>query len=91
MDRRVFIAGAAAVLGTREAAGQQTDKVAKIGFLSPAPASDARDKALREGLSELGYIAGKNILIEGRFAHGKFERLPRLAIELVASRSARPL
>ena len=41
------------------------------------------DNALREGLRELGYIEGKNIVIEGRFAEGKFERLPALAMELV--------
>src|SRR5712664_1952811 len=66
---------------------QQPAKIPRIGFLtagSPsASPSVSRLEAFRAGLSELGYIEGKNILIEPRWADEKYERLPELAAELV--------
>jgi len=68
-------------------AQQPMVKVPKIGFLANGSASDAptalRLEAFRQGLRELGYIDGKNINIEYRYAGGRFERLPELAEELV--------
>jgi putative ABC transport system substrate-binding protein len=67
------------------AAAQQPAKIPRIGFLSslsPAVVSD-RMEAFRHGLRELGYVEGKNIVIDGRYAEGKTERLPELAAELV--------
>ena len=66
-------------------AQQQPAKVARIGFLGPASASGyaSRVEALREGLRDFGYVEGKNIVIEYRWAEGKYERLPELAAELV--------
>jgi len=64
---------------------QQPNKVPRIGYLitsSPSPNS-ARIEALRQGLRELGYIEGKNIVIEWRSAEGKADRLPSLATVLV--------
>jgi putative ABC transport system substrate-binding protein len=64
---------------------QQLTKIPRIGFLSslsPAAVS-ARMDAFRQGLRELGYVEGKNIVIEYRWAEGKTERLPDLAAELV--------
>src|SRR5437867_6190965 len=63
----------------------QPAKVIRIGFLGPtAAASDAgRMEALRAGLRDLGYLEGKNLVIESRWAEGKFDRLPELAAELV--------
>jgi len=64
---------------------QQPKKVPRIGFLSslsPAAVS-ARMDAFRQGLRELGYVEGKNIVIESRWGEGKTERLPDLAVELV--------
>jgi putative ABC transport system substrate-binding protein len=64
---------------------QQPKKVPRIGFLSslsPAVVSD-RLEAFRQGLRELGYVEGKNIVLEWRYAEGKTERLPDLAAELV--------
>ncbi len=64
---------------------QQAGKVWRIGFLSPGSASGQANRmdALRAGLRELGYVEGKNIVIEYRWAEGKYDRLPDLAAELV--------
>jgi putative tryptophan/tyrosine transport system substrate-binding protein len=64
---------------------QQPKKMPRIGFLSAASSSaiSARVEAFRQGLRELGYVDGKNIFIEWRFAEGKSDRLPSLAAELV--------
>ena len=61
-----------------------------IGVLSPASAAaSARSMAtLRQGLGNLGYVEGRNIAIEYRFAEGSLERLPRFATELVALKPA---
>ena len=67
------------------AEAQQPKKVPRIGFLaavSPS-ANSARVEAFRQGLRELGYVEGKNIVIEWRYAEGKLDRLPALAAELV--------
>src|SRR5262249_11803709 len=67
------------------AAAQQTKKVPRIGFLrSLGPSANTyRIDAFRQGLRELGYVEGKNIVIEWRSAEGKPDRLPALATELV--------
>jgi putative tryptophan/tyrosine transport system substrate-binding protein len=67
------------------ASAQQPKKVPRIGFLttvSPSAIAD-RIEAFRQGLRELGYVEGKNIVIEYRYAEGKLDRLPALAAELV--------
>jgi putative ABC transport system substrate-binding protein len=72
------------LLITGLAQAQQT-KVARIGFLSSLSPSAVADRieAFRQGLRELGYVEGKHIVIERRYAEGKTERLPDLAAELV--------
>jgi putative tryptophan/tyrosine transport system substrate-binding protein len=63
---------------------QQQTKIPRIGFLvarSPSANVD-RIEAFRQGLRELGYVEGKNIVIEWRYAEGKLDRLPALAAEL---------
>ena len=63
---------------------QQPTKVPRIGYLSPgSPVHRRRTEAFRQGLRELGYVEGKNIVIESRHAEGKLDRLPALAAELV--------
>jgi len=63
---------------------QQPKKVPRIGILSPlsSSADDLLD-AFRQGLRELGYVEGRNIVIEYRSAEGRNDRLPELAAELV--------
>ena len=67
------------------AEAQQAKKVPRIGYLTAASASAMvpRANAFRQGLRELGYVEGKNILIEYQYADGKLDRLPALAAELV--------
>jgi putative ABC transport system substrate-binding protein len=67
------------------AEAQQATKIPRIGYLiaaSPSP-SLARTEAFQQGLRDLGYVEGKNIVIEWRSAEGKLDRLPALAAELV--------
>jgi len=61
---------------------QQTKKVPRIGYLTLTVSSSSRETFL-EGLRDLGYIEGQNIVIEYRHAAGRAERLPDLAAELV--------
>ena len=67
------------------AQAQQPTKVARIGYLSPGDpvGRGYRTEAFRLGLKELGYIEGKNIIIEYRFAEARSDRLPELARDLV--------
>ena len=64
---------------------QQPARIPRIGILIAPSASSfsARVEAFRRRLRELGYVEGKNIVIEYRYAEGKLERLPDLAAELV--------
>jgi len=64
------------------AQAQQPKKVPRIGYLGSVSSSDRID-AFRQGLRELGYVDGKNIIIEWKSAEGKLDRLPGLAADLV--------
>jgi putative ABC transport system substrate-binding protein len=87
MDRRVFIGTmAGGLLAAPPAAeAQQAAKIARIGYLTGSLATGPHlPEAFRQGLRDLGYIEGRNVVIEYRDAEGKLERLPALAAELVA-------
>jgi putative tryptophan/tyrosine transport system substrate-binding protein len=87
MRRRDFIAalGAAASIPVAVRAQQQAGKVPRIGYLRVTSASDRPPllDTFRQGLRELGWIEGQNIVIDYRFAEGRLDRLPDLAAELV--------
>jgi len=87
MERRAFLAGMGAALLTTPlaAVAQQTGKVARIGYLGPTSPSSSSSllDAFRQGLRELGWVEGQNIVIDYRFAEGRYDRLPDLAAELV--------
>ena len=81
-----LIASSVLFVGVVEMAqAQQPKKIPRIGYLTAVSlsANAARIEALRQGLRELGYVEGKNIIIEWRGADEKPDRLPALAAELV--------
>jgi|SRR5437867_4962784 len=90
MNRRAFLCGL--TLGTlsrslaAEAQEYKAGKVARIGLLSQGSPTSGQHirEAFRQGLREVGYVDGQNIVIEYRYAEGKAERLPDLAAELVS-------
>jgi ABC-type uncharacterized transport system substrate-binding protein len=87
VDRRRFLlTSLAGALAAPRAGAQQVAKVARIGYLSInlAAATPNLHEAFRQGLRDLGYVEGRNVVIEYRDAEGKAERLPTLAAELVA-------
>jgi putative ABC transport system substrate-binding protein len=67
------------------ALAQQPKKIPRIGYLSASSAAEAlsRTEAFRQGLRDLGYVEGENIVVEFLYADGKFDRLPALAADLV--------
>ena len=83
--RLAFFALGAWILLAPPLAEAQPERMHRIGFLSVASSSSmaARVDAFRQGLRELGYVEGKNIIIDFRWGDGRNERLPRLAAELV--------
>src|SRR2546425_268497 len=88
MDRREFIVTLAGGLlaAPFAAEAQQAAKIARIGYLSAGglAANPHLPEAFRQGLRDLGYVEGRNVVIEYRSAEGTLERLPALAAELVA-------
>jgi putative ABC transport system substrate-binding protein len=86
MDRRRFLlTSLAGVLAAPFAAeAQQAGKVYRIGFLWDTPAVWPHAlEAFRQGLRDLGWVEGQNIVIEYRWTQGRFDRLPSLVEELV--------
>src|SRR6185295_10563926 len=87
MERRTFLVMASGSLlaAPLAAEAQQANKIARIGWLSGNMANNPQlPEAFRQGLRDLGYVEGRNVVIEYRDAGGNFERLPALAAELVA-------
>src|SRR6266566_5038504 len=90
MDRRsfLFVFSLGGLSAPLAADAQPTGKVYRIGYLGmgSATVSPPFVEAFREGLRELGLVEGQNIVIDYRFAEGRFDRLPDLAAELVRLR-----
>jgi putative ABC transport system substrate-binding protein len=91
MKRRAFIArfGGAAAMWPIAARAQQPSRIWRVGLLSPAPDTAfgrALVGAFRQRLQELGYIEGRNLVLDVRRAEGDYARLPGLAAELVSLR-----
>jgi putative ABC transport system substrate-binding protein len=90
IDRRAFIASIAGglVIARSVAEAQPAAKVYRVGVLLGATAETVTPlvRALTEGLRDLGYVEGRNIVFERRYADGRVERLPDLAAELVQLR-----
>jgi putative ABC transport system substrate-binding protein len=85
-SRRVFLGTltGGVLAASRIAEAQQAEKVYRIGYLGPSSATAVSrfTEAFRQGLRELGWVEGQNIVIEYRFAEGQYDRLPDLAAEL---------
>jgi putative ABC transport system substrate-binding protein len=90
LSLRTLVVAALLALGTAlpSAHAQSVGKVPKLGFLNGGlPAERAHLlEAFRQGLRDLGYVEGRTVLIEHRWAEGKVDRIPELAAELVALR-----
>ena len=87
MNRKITVLTLCAMLFAlcASADAQQPTKIPRIGYLniSSPSASNLRAEAFRQGLREIGYVEGKNIVIEWRSAEETLDRLPALAAELV--------
>jgi len=87
VDRRTFLAGSLGLLAAPLAAeGQQRPSVARVAFLEGGNLESDLWQATRDGLRELGYVEGKNLIIEYRSASGQFDRVPELLAELIQLR-----
>src|SRR5215831_14506611 len=90
MDRRTFLAGTGALLLATPlgAEAQQAAKVYKIGYLNAGRSSDdlGAKSPFRLGLHALGYVEGRDFVMEHRWAEGHLDRLPVLAADLVRAR-----
>ncbi|HXV83984.1 MAG TPA: ABC transporter substrate-binding protein [Candidatus Binatia bacterium] len=85
IGKHVFcLALCALLLALSLPAESQQPQLYRIGYLAARSALEARDEAFRQGLRDLGYIEGKDIIIEYRFAEGKSDRIPMLAAELIS-------
>src|SRR5215510_5234071 len=87
MKRKITVLALSAMLFAlcASAEAQQQKKVRRIGYLSARSSSSesTRIEAFRQVLREQGYVEGKNLITEYRFAEGRFDRLPELAAELI--------
>jgi len=77
----VIILAVSVALAPAEA--QPPARMPRVGFLNPLDRSAPHFEAFRRGLADLGYVEGRNIAIEARFAEGQYDRLPGLLAELV--------
>jgi len=84
MNRRAFVSGLGAVLAAPFAAAQQTAKLPRVGYAT-LNTRTVTVEAFEQGLRQLGYVLGQNIVVDYRFAEGHLERVPVLVNELLAT------
>jgi ABC-type uncharacterized transport system substrate-binding protein len=84
-NKVIILAGAISILGSFSLAEAQptTKTIPRIGFISSSTGDSPMFKAFQQGLRDLGYVEGKNILIEHRYAEGRLDRLPTFVHEFV--------
>ena len=83
VQRRRFLIAVALLAAPLAAKAQPARRVPRIGYLASGASTSGFQEQFLLGLRELGWIAGQNIVIDYRFADGRFDRLPELAAELV--------
>jgi ABC-type uncharacterized transport system substrate-binding protein len=88
IGRRKFLAtlGGAAVAWPIAARAQQPVKPVRIGYLSPTSAPDANMDIFRQGMGTVGYVEGRDFVLEARFAHRDYSRFPALVEELLSTK-----
>src|SRR5262245_33851990 len=86
IDRRAFVTmvGGGILTLPSVALAQQPAKIPLVGFLGTSTLFPGPPEPFLQGLHDLGYVEGRNVVVEFRSAEGKLERLPTLAAELVA-------
>lgn len=86
--RKIVLAAGALLAAPMRSFAQQQSRGWRIGFLTNGTATSTRGQidAFVRGLNELGYVEGRNFIIESRFAEGKLARLPALVAELLAQK-----
>ncbi len=86
MERRAFVAATIGLLAAPLAAeAQQATRMYRIGLVSPtSPFLGNPTQVFRQALGELGYVEGRNVIVDLRFAEGRPERLPGLVAELIS-------
>src|SRR5258708_25968430 len=85
MRRREFMAGLSAAAWPLAARAQQPGRVPRVGYLwIGAPGTDESINGLRQGLEERGYVLGRNLTLEQRYANWSAEHVPALIAELLA-------
>ena len=82
-QRTAIVVGAFLLFVPLTAGAEQVGKVHRIGYLTPGSERPSRLAAFRQALGELGYVEGKNLVVEERYAKGWRQHLPALAAELV--------
>jgi len=88
MDRRAFLSALSGsfLAAPLAAEAQQAGKVYRIGYLTPFPIDSSLTQSFRQGLRELGYVEGRDVVIEGRSADQRYNDLEKLAAELVVAK-----
>jgi putative tryptophan/tyrosine transport system substrate-binding protein len=85
IDRRTFLAGTGAVVLAAPLAAEGQARLYRVGFLAQgSPPSPGTRRFFWTALRELGYVEGQNLILEYRYAEGRNERFPGLAVDLVA-------